>query len=215
MKLSALIESGELRTANVKNFFVEEYPLLAEAMEDKARELLEESGLALSPSRRMKKFLLWDLSYSQGSGVSFCEGCATEWQEFPEFPGFLFKFGTFRNTSHYFHAHSFYVDWKIDYPNDADDDETNAAEAFAEKKAEELTETLRKICKDLEDFGHSYMESEDASAEAFKAESAFADLNDIRGLFADGSAEIMERPGDKNLVYIATVNGNRYGIQDI
>ena len=212
MKLSTLIESGEFRTVNVKNFYVEEYPFLAEDMEEKARELLEESGLPLSLP---EKFLLWNLSHSQGSGVSFREGCATEWEEYAKFPGFSFKFETLRNTFHYFHSRSFFVNEICNYPDDADDDETTAAEAFAEKKAEELTETLREICEDLEEFGYSYIEAENASAEAFKAEQAFAEENDIRGFFADGSAEIMERPGDKNLVYIATVNGNRYGIPDI
>lgn len=135
MKLSALIDSGELRTANVKNFHVEDYPFFAEDMEEKARELLDESGLALSLP---DKFLLWDLSYSQGSGVSFNEGCLTEWEEFPEFPLYSFRFETVRNTYHYFHSRSFSVYWRIDYPADAEDSQTLAAEAFAEKKNEEI-----------------------------------------------------------------------------
>lgn len=120
----------------------ENYPqdLLSEAMDQEASNLLFSNYDGLDKSLK----LCYDLSYSQGSGVSFAGEIFTSDKPNLTLPENCYRV-EITHSGHYYHEFSFNVElFNEDY------DEIDGAES--------VTEELRAICRKLAKFGYKWQE---------------------------------------------------------
>lgn len=160
----------------------EYYPFLEECMKDQAIELIHQSKLLTNfDAKTLANSLNYSLWYSQGDGVSFRKWQYTKtltyWKTQKEI---LFFVATNSYSNHYSHEKTFYIGWELqsNYGNWM----TTKEEKKMEELANEYTEELRSICKQLEKYWYDIIDEENEDSILSIAFERWKDTNHIESI---------------------------------